>query len=56
MMIAFIFEVVLVMVVGCFGIVGNCLLISNFIKLKMKVNFIGNRTITKETKTNAEQS
>ena len=38
-MIAFIFEVVLVMVVGCFGIVGNCLLISNFIKLKMKVNF-----------------
>lgn len=35
----FIFECVLVMIAGSFGIVGNCLLIFKFIKLKIKVNF-----------------
>lgn len=35
----FIFECVLVMIAGSFGIVGNCLLIFKFIKFKIKVNF-----------------
>ena len=36
---SFVFEGILVTLIGCFGIVGNCLLISKFIKLKIKVNF-----------------
>ena len=35
----FIFECVLIMIAGSFGIVGNCLLIFKFIQLKIKVNF-----------------
>ena len=39
MEVAFLFEVVLLMIIGSFGIIGNCLLIKMFVKLKEKLNF-----------------
>ena len=36
---AFVFEVVLLFITGCFGVLGNCLLIKTFVKLEEKVNF-----------------
>jgi len=39
MEIKFVFEVVLLMIVGSFGVIGNCLLIRMFAKLKQKLNF-----------------
>lgn len=35
----FVFEVVLVLISGCFGILGNCLLIQMFMKSNTKLNF-----------------
>ena len=39
MSIAFVFEVVLLALFGCFGILGNCLLIRLFVNMEVKVNF-----------------
>ena len=36
---AFVFEVVLVMITGSFGVIGNCMLIKMFAQLEQKVNF-----------------
>ena len=39
MWIPFVFEVVLIMIVGSFGLLGNCLLLGIFAKLEQKTNF-----------------
>ena len=35
----FVFEVVLIILVGIFGIIGNCIILGFFVKLDQKINF-----------------